>query len=271
MVDLVKIRKKLKEKADALAAEARASATGPDSGQSQASNAADSSADSSDDQAGRARPVRGRASSSPASPGEAALPELSEIAATPIQTPEPQPAPPDDVRPSKLQRFLETAGKRRANDQRRTHESSADQFELLTFAIAGEQYAIDIESVVEIVPPRSVTRVPNADRSIGGILSLRGTIVTLIDVRMRLKHPSMGDTADTRIIVVQQGEDSVGFSVDRVLRVVKIDRAALQPHPVVHASEQDESVLGVFRHADALTILLDLEKLLGRSVVASAP
>ena len=55
----------------------------------------------------------------------------------------------------------------------------------------------------------------------------------------------------------------MGFVVDRVLRVVKIEADVVDAHPVVHTSEQEESVRGVFRHGDALTILLDLEKLLG--------
>ena len=51
--------------------------------------------------------------------------------------------------------------------------------------ISGEHYAVDIERIVEIVRPRPVTRIPNADPSVVGIVSLRGTIVTLVDVRER--------------------------------------------------------------------------------------
>ena len=53
-----------------------------------------------------------------------------------------------------------------------------------------------------------------------------------------------------------------GVLVDLVLRVVKVDVTEIEPQPVVHASEQDESVRGVFRYKGALTILLDLDKLL---------
>ena len=112
--------------------------------------------------------------------------------------------------------------------------------------------------------PRPITRVPNADPSVVGILSLRGMIVTLIDARSRLRHRAAeGKGPDVRIIVVDLEGQSMGFVVDRVLRVVKVEVDAVEPHPVVHTSEQEESVRGVFRHDDALTILLDLEKLLG--------
>ena len=167
----------------------------------------------------------------------------------------------------KIARFLETAGQRRESGKKTVDEPAKEQIELLAFEIAGEQYAIDIEHLVEIVTPRPVTRVPNADPSIAGILSLRGMIVTLIDVRARLHHPPGEPKGeDVRVIVTDSGGESAGFVVDRVLRVIKVDAGSIDPHPVVHTSENDESVRGVFRNAGALTMLLDLEKLLGRVV-----
>jgi purine-binding chemotaxis protein CheW len=165
---------------------------------------------------------------------------------------------------SKLERFKEEAGKRREGFiAAEAGRDTGALLELLTFHIAGEQYALDIEHIVEIVPPREATRVPNAGDSIVGIISLRGTIVTIVDVRRRLRHPpSAGPGADSRVVVVQFGGETIGFEVDRVLRVVKVDRADVEPHPVVHTSEQSEAIRGVFRQANALTILLDFDKLL---------
>ena len=164
---------------------------------------------------------------------------------------------------TKLEQFKTEAGKLRQTIEQATESlPNTDQLELLTFVIAEEHYAVDIERIVEIVRPRSVTRVPNADSSIVGIVSLRGTIVTLVDVRKRLRHAVAEETPDTRIIVVDHQGETIGFEVDRVLRVVKIGRADVGGHPVVHASEADDCIRGVFRHAGALTILLDFDKLL---------
>ena len=69
------------------------------------------------------------------------------------------------------------------------------------------------------------------------------------------------------MIVVQHGGDLLGFLVDRVLRVVKVDAESVEPHPVAHASEQDESVRGVFRHGEALTMLIELDRVLNGTVV----
>jgi len=192
----------------------------------------------------------------------------------------PQDAAPETSAPStqhsapstdKLAEFLASAGERRGERARESDEPAVKQVELLTFSIGDEMYAIDIEHVVEIVTPRTVTRVPNADSSVVGILSLRGTIVTLIDVRLRLNQPPAAQTPETRVVVIDRDGDNLGFVVDRVLHVVKIAAADIDPHPVAHSSEQDDSVRGVFRLGDALTILLDLDKLLAsRFEVASA-
>jgi len=195
-------------------------------------------------------------------------PEPAPVSPPPPALVEEPPTPTPDTREPtpdtfKLDQFKQIAGKRREGFiEQQAETSSADQVELLSFVIAGEQYAVSIDHIVEIVTPREATHVPNADPTIVGIISLRGTIVTVIDVRRKLRHPSSDSGKDARVIVVERGGETLGFEVDRVLRVLKVDSAAIEPHPVVHSSELSEAVRGVFRHANALTILLDLDKLL---------
>lgn len=238
MVDLAKIRKKAKK---ALADAAEALSAAPES----------------------------VAGVTPVATGGAAENVAGPIAPAPVdaapQTSVPARDAGDDLPPTttKLERFKEQAGRRR--ETQKTEEVvqvAGELLELLTFKIADEQYAVDIERIVEIVTPRPLTRIPNADSSVLGIISLRGTIVTLVDVRRRLGHATAPDTADTRIVVIDFRNETVGFVVDRVQRVVKVAATAIEPHPVVHSAELQESIRGVFRVAGALTILLDLDKLL---------
>ena len=251
MVDLVKLRKKKakqKEEAAAAAAEARQTQQPSD-----------------------APPAEPAAASPPA---VETLPE-TQPASTPdtaVVAPAEELSEPAAPAASKLERFKAEAGKRRGSDAGTvaTEEEQHDErLELLTFVIAGEHYAIDIEKIVEIVTPRAVTRIPNADPTIVGILSLRGTIVTLVDVRRTLRHGSEPvATDDTRIVVIDFRNEIVGFVVDRVLRVVKTDAGLIEPHPVVHATELHAAIRGVFRSGNALTILLDLDKLLDHNTSA---
>lgn len=159
----------------------------------------------------------------------------------------------------RLENFKAEAGKKRAVVEAAV-EISADSLDLLTFLLGGERYAIDVERVMEIAMPHALTRVPNADPFVLGVISLRGIVVTIVDVRQRLRHGR--DREGEQVIVVTDAGGPVGFDVDRVLRPTSIGRDALEAHPVVHASEERPAIRGVFREQNALTILLDLDKLL---------
>src|SRR5437762_2036540 len=160
----------------------------------------------------------------------------------------------------KLQKFLERVGTRRFAEDA-IPPPAVDEVELLTFILGAERYAIDLEDVVEITDPYRATRVPNAAPNTVGIFSLRGSIVTLLDIRTRLKQPPAG-VKDPRVIVIRDGASLAGFEVDLVLRPARIERAAIEPQPVVAAAEESEFIRGVVRNEDALTIVLDLAKLL---------
>lgn len=259
MVDLVKIRKKKAEKQkEDEATRAAAGETSP-----AVAPADDRAVASSDQAAGRPADPEGER------PGGRA-PDRAEPPRVPERAGAGAPDPPEAAPPSKLEKFKAQAGQRREFRTSAQEAAAVDQIELLTFVIAGEQYAVDIERIVEIVTPRPVTRIPNADPSVVGIISLRGTIVTLVDVRRKLRHagaPAVTD--DARIVVIDNRSEMVGFMVDRVLRVTKVAPGDIQPHPVVHSTELDDSVRGVFRLGGALTILLDLDKLLDHRALAA--
>src|ERR1043165_5479972 len=105
-----------------------------------------------------------------------------------VAQPEPEPAPEPST--PKLEKFKQEAGTKREGFVEEVEAAAAEtKLELLTFVLAGEHYALDIEHIVEIVTPRAITRVPNADEGIVGIISLRGTIVTVVDTRPKRPHP----------------------------------------------------------------------------------
>ena len=167
---------------------------------------------------------------------------------------------PTTVNSDKLERFKAAAGEHRAKVVQIEEAPATDQLDLLTFVIGGEQYAIEVERVIEITTPRPLTRVPNAGAFIRGVMSLRGVVVTMVDIRARLRHPRSGE--GEQVIVVTDRGAAIGFDVDRVLRPVKVAREAVEPHPVVDPSEERPAIRGVVRDRTALTIILDLEKLL---------
>jgi purine-binding chemotaxis protein CheW len=258
MVDLVKIRKKAKQKKEEEQAETAAPRSEEAAPDSSPAVAASETAPAPAETAAPSEtlpPDTGRSG-----PGE----QRDDVAAAPGDS---------SLTTSKLEKFKAEAGMRREQEfAEETEEEEAGRLERLTFLVAEEAYAVDIERIVEIVTPRAVTRIPNADPAVVGIVSLRGTIVTLIDVRRKLGHPPAGEADDeTRIIVVDFHDEMTGFIVDRVLRVVKLAEEEIEPHPVVHAAELDDSVRGVFRSGGTLTILLDLDKLLDHRAFVVSP
>lgn len=207
-----------------------------------------------------------------AAPGPAPAPGGKPASAGPEPTPA-APASPPQGPPArgtaKLDRFRETAGRLSETVVPEGPSVAAEPegalLELLTFAMAGEQYAIDIERIAEIISPRQATTVPNAPAPVVGIISLRGTIVTMLDLRRELGHgPAAAIGPETRTIVVDDSGSLAGFVVDRVLRVVKVRPAQIQAQPVVSPAEQSDAVRGVFQSGTSLTIVLDVEKLLAR-------
>ncbi|HVT43710.1 MAG TPA: chemotaxis protein CheW [Thermoanaerobaculia bacterium] len=264
MVDLVKIRRKAKERlkeAEASAAAAEAAA-GSEPKQSMP-------ASPPPDPDPPARPVseepkaKVRTKKTTGPPAAGAVPaSTSPGARSELAGREDVPSQPAFDR---LERFKESAGTMRRDVVGQLQEGDGEELaELLTFMIANEQYAVPIDTIVEIIPPRQPTRVPNADPSIVGVISLRGTIVTMIDVCRRLGHPRI-EGSDPRIIVVEQGE-MIGFLVDRVSRVIKAGRGSIELHPVVTASEQSEYIDGVFQQGKSIYVLLDLERLIRSQV-----
>lgn len=237
MVDLAKIRKKAKDKKAAAASVAAQSVSEPAPAASPAPVAT-----------AAAEPEQDKESSQKTRKGVEPLDEAS-------------------VGGSRLDQFKATAGQvRRFSSQVGSDHARGEaekSLELLTFVIASERYAIEIEKIVEIILPRLPTRVPNTDPTIVGVISLRGTIVTLLDVRQRLGHPPAPvDPNLSRIIVIEQSGEIAGFLVDRVTRVIKVPESEVETHPVVHHEEQNPSIRGVFQQEGRLTILLDLDALI---------
>lgn len=134
--------------------------------------------------------------------------------------------------------------------------------ELLCFKVASEEYAIDIMDIKEIMKPREVTEVPRVPSFVRGILSLRGNIIPVFDMRTRLGLSGNAPSERERVVVVKRGGGFCGVLVDEVVQVVRIAEAGIEPPPVVLEGIDREFVLGIGRVNGRMLILLDMEKVL---------
>ncbi|HJV36098.1 chemotaxis protein CheW [Geomonas sp.] len=144
---------------------------------------------------------------------------------------------------------------------------TATSLELLCFKVAGEEYAISIMDIKEIIKPREVTEVPRVPSFVRGVLSLRGIIIPIFDMRLRLGLPGAHASERERVIVVSRQSGFCGVLVDEVVQVVRIPEVGIEPPPVVLEGIDRDFVQGIGRVGGRMLILLDMEKVLDVSLV----
>jgi purine-binding chemotaxis protein CheW len=144
------------------------------------------------------------------------------------------------------------------------------QLQLVTFEVAGEEYAVDILAVREINRMMDLTRVPQSPAEVEGVINLRGRIIPVVDLRRRFGMASAERTESSRIVVVEVGGRVLGFVVDRVHEVLRVSGDIVEPAPAMACSIRSDFIAGVGKLKDRLLILLDLGKLFGSGVDALA-
>ncbi len=134
--------------------------------------------------------------------------------------------------------------------------------EYLAFLLGTEAYAIEIGTIVEILKPLPITEVPRADPGVVGVMSVRGRLVTVVDLKRRFKLTrSFSMNKKSRILLVEAAGEQVGLLVDEVLQVYRLTENDVEP-PDVLGSEQPPHVVGIGRPSGgAVLLLLDLAPL----------
>lgn len=136
--------------------------------------------------------------------------------------------------------------------------TTSDQIQLVTFWVGTEEFAVEILAVREINRMLDITRVPEAPPCVEGVINLRGLIVPIVDLRKRFGADSANADNDTRIIVVEVNQRMIGFIVDRVNEVLRLDQGVVDPAPDLGGSDVGQFISGVGKLDDRLIILLDV-------------
>lgn len=137
-----------------------------------------------------------------------------------------------------------------------------DLLQLVSFNIGDEEFGVDILKVQEINRMVQITRVPNAPEYVEGVINLRGKVIPIIDLRKRLGMDSKDYDKDTRIVVVELDSKVIGFVVDSVSEVIRINRSITEPPPPMVSGIDSEYITAIGKLEDRLLILLDLRKIL---------
>ena len=134
--------------------------------------------------------------------------------------------------------------------------------EFLTFTLGEEHYGVDILKVQEIRGYDAVTRVPDAPEYIKGEINLRGTIVPVIDLRLKLRLREARYDSLTVMIVLNVQDRVVGIVVDGVSDVVPLLQEQIRPKPEFGAAVDTRFISGIGTLDERMLILLDIEMLL---------
>lgn len=134
--------------------------------------------------------------------------------------------------------------------------------EYLTFRLDQEEYGIDILKVQEIRGYEKPTRIANAPGFIKGVVNLRGTIVPIIDMRLKFNCAQAEYNSFTVVIILNLRNRIVGIVVDSVSDVMELAPENVRPAPEIDASIDSSAVTGLGSVGERMLILLDIEKLM---------
>lgn len=141
-----------------------------------------------------------------------------------------------------------------------SEKDAADEF--LAFTLGGEEYGINILRVQEIRGYEPVTRIANAPDFIKGVVNLRGTIVPIVDMRIKLGLGSPTYDPLTVVIILNIAGRVVGMVVDSVSDVTTLSAEQLKPAPEINTSFDNDFLIGLGTLGDRMLILVDIDKLM---------
>lgn len=129
------------------------------------------------------------------------------------------------------------------------------------FVVAGVEYALPITFVLQMESFTGATRVPGSAPSVLGVVTLRGRVIPVIDLRLHFGLPAAEPTLDTRIIVMDLEGRIIAFAVDRAREVLLLDPAQLQPAPPLVSERSVSLVSGMYSVGSRLLLVLDLQRI----------
>jgi len=137
--------------------------------------------------------------------------------------------------------------------------------EFLTFRLGAEEYGIDILKVQEIRSYEQPTRIANAPAFIKGVVNLRGVIVPIVDLRVKLACETVEYNGFTVVIVLNVKGRVVGAVVDSVSDVLELGAGTIKPAPELHTAVDTSFITGIGSVNDRMLILMDIEALMSSS------
>jgi purine-binding chemotaxis protein CheW len=134
--------------------------------------------------------------------------------------------------------------------------------QLVKFHIADEVFGIEIKQIFKILKPQEIFKVPNTPPFFEGLLNLRGQVLTVFNLRKRFNMPEKVNDENTKILIINQNDLLLGFTVDSVSEIVRVPDEDFVETPPELVSFDRRFLSGVAKVGEKLILLLNLEKIL---------
>jgi purine-binding chemotaxis protein CheW len=196
-------------------------------------------------------------------PEPESAPEPVEVAPPPVARPVAAPAPAVSA-PAEPQAKEDGSEKAPSGEEEEEEAKEiVEMVQLVTFSMASETYALEIQQVEAIINMVPITRVPKAPAHIDGVINLRGEIVLVINTRHRLRLPSLASSQNNQIIILSFEEEKVkaGFMVDSVAEVITLPETAVEPPNRVSEGVDIDYLKGVGKQDNKIIILLNAHRI----------
>jgi len=134
--------------------------------------------------------------------------------------------------------------------------------QLIKFSVADLDFGININQIFQIIKPQEVFKVPNTPPFIEGLINLRGKVLTIFNLRKRFSLPEKTADEDTKVLIVNMNDMLLGFTVDNVTEIVRINDEEIVDTPATLKDFEHRFLSGVAKLGEKLILLLDLKKVL---------
>lgn len=134
--------------------------------------------------------------------------------------------------------------------------------DFVTVMLDGQILGIPVLAVHDVLNAQQITKIPQSQDWVAGVLNLRGKIVTAIDLRRRLGLPPREDGSKSMSVVVEHNEEPYSLQIDRVGEVLSLEDQLFEKNPVTLDPRWREVSNGIYRLKDQLLPILDVDRLL---------
>ncbi len=148
----------------------------------------------------------------------------------------------------------------------------AETGQYLTFQVGQEEFGTDVQNVKEVLEVLPITKVPQTPDYMKGVINVRGKVIPVVDMRLKLGMPVSERTDDTCIIVMEIGDEAaIGALVDKVQEVIVLESERIEPAPKIGMGIDTDFLQGIGTKDESFIMILDAQKVIVEESIDQVP